>query len=426
MISWKDVKQLLAYRNGNTWVSTLSLNIDGHRFPKRKEFMVVFKNLVKQKRAELDQTALAPEVRQSIEEDFEKMEAYLDQLDRNHHRGILIYSCSQKGLWLPLLFPVPLQSKMTVLPHPYTLPLTALLDQFPKYAVVLVSQERARIFEVYLGEITEHSEIYDEIPGKVHDPSSKEYKSMDEYGLAERRIERRGRRSDSPAGGGNSESGVYGLAERKIERHVENHVRHHYKRIAETTFTFFKDHQFDWLILGGQEENRASFEEVLHHDLKERIIARIKSDPKSSLPSVYEESLAKIREVEWDRKDALVKRIIEANRPLGRGVLGLRPTLHALAQGVVQTLVVQGGAERPGARCRSCGNLNEGGATCPECGSQTDPVPDLLEEIIEKAIAQSAQIVHLSNHPILEQLGGVGALLRYQPAKNTNIAKGAA
>ncbi|MDC4225897.1 MAG: hypothetical protein MPW15_17025 [Candidatus Manganitrophus sp.] len=325
-------------------VSTLSLNIDGRRFPKRKEFMVVLKNLLKQTRTDLESKTLAPEIRQSIEEDFEKMEGYLgNRFERNHHRGVLIYSCSQKGLWLPLAFPVPLRSKLVVLPHPYTLPLTALLDQYPKYAVVLVSQERARIFEVYLGEITEHSEIYDEIPGKVHDPSSKEYKSMEEYGLAERRIERRGRRSDSPVGGGNSESGVYGLAERKIERHVGSHVRHHFKRIADITSTYFRDHHFDWLIVGGQEENRSGFEETLHHDLKERIIGRIKTDPKLSLPEVYEETLRLIQEVEWSQKDQLLKQIAEANQPYGLGVFGVGPTLHALGQGAVQTLVVQEG-----------------------------------------------------------------------------------
>lgn len=427
MISWKDVKELLAYENGNTWVSTLSLNIDGRRFPKRKEFMVVLKNLLKQTRTDLESKTLAPEVRQSIEEDFEKMEGYLgNRFERNHHRGVLIYSCSQKGLWLPLAFPVPLRSKLVVLPHPYTLPLTALLDQYPKYAVVLVSQERARIFEVYLGEITEHSEIYDEIPGKVHDPSSKEYKSMEEYGLAERRIERRGRRSDSPVGGGNSESGVYGLAERKIERHVGSHVRHHFKRIADNTSTYFRDHHFDWLIVGGQEENRSGFEETLHHDLKERIIGRIKSDPKLSLPEVYEETLRLIQEVEWSQKAQLVKQIAEANQPYGLGVFGVGPTLHALGQGAVQTLVVQEGVDLAGARCPSCGHLNAGNPACPECGVPTDPVADLVEETIEQAISQSAQIAYVPRHPLLEQSGGMGALLRYQPAKNTNLAKGAA
>lgn len=427
MISWKDVKKLLAYENGKYWATTLSLNVDGHRFPKRDEFMVTFKNLVKQTQAGLDAAALAPETRQSVEEDFEKIEGYLrDRFDRKNHRGVLIYSCAQTGLWLPLAFPVPLRSKLTVLPQPYTLPLTALLDQYPKYAVVLVSQERARIFEVYLGEVVEHSQIYDEVPGKVHDPGSSEYKSMPQHGLAERRLERRGRRSESPVGGGNSESGVYGLAERKIERHIDQHVRRHFKRIAEITFDFFRERRFDWLILGGQPGNVSEFESTLHRYLAPRIVGRIRPDPKMALPEVLAESLAVIQQAEAAQKDELIRRIREANGPNGLGVLGLAPTLHALMQGGVQTLAVQAGLALPGRRCPSCGRLVLREERCPDCGTATEPAADIVEEAVEEAIQQGAQVVHLAQHPALSESGGMAALLRYQPARNTNAAKGAA
>lgn len=427
MISWKDVKKLLAYENGKHWVTTLTLNIDGHRFPKRDEFMVTFKNLVKETQAGLDAMTLAPEVRQSVEEDFEKIEGYLrNRFDRNQHRGLVIYSCAQTGLWLPLASPVPLRSKLTVMPRPYTLPLTGLLDQYPKYAVVLVSQERARIFEVYLGEIVEHSEIYDEVPGKVHDPGSSEYKSMPQHGPAERRFERRGRRSESPVGGGISESGVYGLAERKIERHVATHVRHHFKRISEITFDFFREHHFDGLILGGQPENVSEFESTLHRYLTPRIVGKVKSDPKIALPEVLAESLTVIQQAEAAQKDELIRRVKEASYPNGLGVLGLAPTLHALMQGAVQTLIVDGPA-LPGARCPSCGHLAlQEERACPDCGTATEPVIDLIEEAVEEAILQGAQVVHLPQHPALSGSGGMGALLRYQPARNTNGAKGAA
>ncbi|MBI3805501.1 MAG: hypothetical protein HY282_17265 [Nitrospirae bacterium] len=428
MISRNDVKKLLAFENGDAWVTTLSLNVDGRALPKRQGYSLVFKNLLKQTRADLEQAALSPQIRASIEADFNRMEAYLrDEFQRSHHRGLLIYACSRKGLWQPLSFPVPLRSKLVVQPHPYTLPLTSLLDQYPKYGVVVVSQERARIFEVYLGEIVEHSEIYDEVPGKVHDPESREFKSMAWYGLAERRLERRGRRSESGVGGGNSESSVYGLAERKIERHVENHVRHHFKRIADTTFTFFRDHHFDSLILGGQPENVNGFESTLHRYLASRIIGRIKGDPKSSLPELLEESLQVIQQAESEQKDQLIQRIKDANGPNGLGVLGLAPTLHALMQGGVQTLVVHDGATLPGGRCPSCGHLTlQEEAACPDCGTATEPIPDLVEEAIEEAILQGAQVVHLQQHPVLSESQGMAALLRYQPARNTNVAKGAA
>jgi|SRR5579884_314278 len=427
MISWNDVKQLIAFESKPYWVTTLSLNIDGRHFPKREEYNVVFKNLVRETRTQIDRAGLTEAARQSVEQDFEKIERYLlDQFERNHHRGLLIYACAGKDLWQPLAFPIPLRSKLVVQPHPYTLPLTALLDEYPRYCVVILSQERARIFEVYLGEILEHSEIYDELPGKVHDSSSKEYKAIGPYGRRERRIERRGRRSNRPVGGGNSESGVYGLAERKIERHLESHVRQHFKRIADITFSFFKDHHFNWLILGGQTEKVAAFEEVLHSDLKSRMIGTLKADPKSSLAAIHEESLRLIQEAERDQRDRLIRRIAEANYPDGLGVLGITPTLEALKQQAVQILVVESASQLSGARCTVCSHMTFSASNCPDCGGITEPINDLVEEAVEEAILQSAQIIHVPSHPILERSGGIGALLRYRPAKNTNLAKGAA
>jgi peptide subunit release factor 1 (eRF1) len=63
--------------------------------------------------------------------------------------------------------------------------------------------------------------------------------------------------------------------------------------------------------------------------------------------------------------------------------------------------------------------------TCPDCGTATEPVADLIEEAVEEAIMQGAEVVHLPQ-PALSEYGGMGALLRYQPAKNTEAAKGAA
>ncbi len=51
-----------------------------------------------------------------------------------------------------------------------------------------------------------------------------------------------------------------------------------------------------------------------------------------------------------------------------------------------------------------------------ECGTPTHPATDLVEEGIEQAISQSAQIVSVPRNPLLEQSGRLGALLRYPPA----------
>lgn len=415
MMSLKDVKRLLAFENDGYPVSTLTLNVDGRRFPKREEYMIPFKNLVKEAREWLKRQEIDQKGSQSIDEDLDKMEIYLrDQFQRNHHRSVVMTSCSRKGLWQTFAFPVPLRPNLTIDSSPYTRPLTSLLDQYGRYCAVLVSSERARIFEVYLGEIEEHSEIFEELPGKVHDPSSKEYKSLGEYGLAERKIQRRSRKSGSRIWGA---GGDYGLAENKIGRHTEDHVKKHLKRVAEMTFSYFKDNAFDHLILGGQVETLVDFEPMLHSYLQSRIVGRINTDPKAHFPEVFAETQKLIGQVEWEQKDRLIREIADASRQGGLGALGREATFDALVQGAVHTLVIQEEFHVPGARCDSCNYLSPAAGKCPRCGGDLQPAVDLMEEAVEEAISQRAEIYHISGHPMLDVQGGMAAKLRFRLAE---------
>jgi len=422
MISVKDLKELLAFENGVDRITTLALNVDGRRFPKRDDYMVVFKNLVKKTRDALKAEPIDQEARQSIEEDLTKMDRYLrDQFNRNHERSVLIFSCSRKGLWRPFAFPIPLRSSLTVDPRPYTRPLTSLLDQYERTCAVIVSSERARIFDVYLGEMEEHSEIFDELPGKVQDPSSREYKSTGEYGLAQRKIERRSRKSGSGISGGE-----YGLAESRIERHTEEHVKKHLRRVSETTFSFFEDHAFDHLILGGQAEILAEFEPMLHSYLQSRLIGKINTDPKLSLPQLLKETEDLTQKVEWEEKDRIIREIAETSQQGGLGVLGRSATFDALKQRAVYRLVIQEEFQAAGAICPVCNYVNGQPGACPRCGAELQPVADLNEEAVEQAISQDAQVYHISSHPILDVREGIGARLRFPLSEAAPASEGEA
>lgn len=413
MISINDVRKLLSFENGNHRVCSLTLNVDGRRFPKRQEYLVEFKNLVKEAEEGLGKEGISSEALESIQKDFQKMESYLEnEFQRGQERSVMIFSCSAKGLWQTFAFPVPLRSSLAILPRPYTRHLTSLLDQYKRYCTVLISKEQAKIFDVYQGEIQDRSEIFEELPGKVRYPSSKEYKSGDEYGLSERRIERRSRRSGNGISGGE-----YGLGENRVERHVADHVRRHLHRIAQMTFSFFQEDGFDYLIIGGQEEIVSQFEPMLHSYLQPRVAGRIKADPKFPLSEVLEEALQMVQSIELDHKYKLLRRIADGASQQGLGVLGIQPTLDALAQGAIHTLAVFEGANAAGARCPSCGYLNLEQGPCPHCRTETETVPDLIEEAVEEAILEGAEIVYLPQHPLLENAGGIGGLLRFQPAK---------
>jgi len=89
-------------------------------------------------------------------------------------------------------------------------------------------------------------------------------------------------------------------------------------------------------------------------------------------------------------------------------------TLDALGERRVATLIVSRGFATPGSRCRRCGWLvaGVGTAPCPECGTPTDPLADVVEAAIASALGQDADVQPCEGAE-LEALGSLGAIERF-------------
>ena len=92
---------------------------------------------------------------------------------------------------------------------------------------------------------------------------------------------------------------------------------------------------------------------------------------------------------------------------------GLAPTLSALVERRVDTLVVSDGFEAPGLRCPACDWLGVKGRACPVCDTAMDLVDDVVEEAIEAALTQSCRVEVCRDNADLDVLGRVAAMLRF-------------
>jgi peptide subunit release factor 1 (eRF1) len=81
--------------------------------------------------------------------------------------------------------------------------------------------------------------------------------------------------------------------------------------------------------------------------------------------------------------------------------------LDALNQARVETLLI-------GENFRASGRVDfEAGLLLPEGAESGEPVEDIVEPAIEKAIEQSATAMVVRHHDDLGSLGGIGAVLRF-------------
>ena len=363
------VRKLAEWSSNGAPVSTLYLDVDGRRFPRREDYMVRAEGLF----AQLKEQAAGDKVaKRSVKGDVDRFTDFLNGLDRGNNRGVALFSSSEAGLWEEVLVPRSLQDRAVIADHPYVLPLEAMIETYESFCTVIVDREKARLFLARVGRIEEATDVFDEVPGQ-HDQG--------------------------------------GWSQARFQRHIEELVGRHLKHVGEVLLRYFKRRDFDHLILAGPDEIVPAFEEGLHDYLKRRVVARTTLPMHAGVDAVLQKSLQVEEELEEQRERETLERL-EAEAAAGRlGVTGLGHALKALNEGRVDTLVVPFGRTEKGFRCPQCDWLAVNGKTCPRCGADFEEVPDVIEAAVETALRQSSRVQTLDRNDAGDR--EVGALLRY-------------
>jgi len=86
--------------------------------------------------------------------------------------------------------------------------------------------------------------------------------------------------------------------------------------------------------------------------------------------------------------------------------IGLPDCLAAVNACAVQTLIVPGDGLVPGYECGRCGALSTDADSCPDWGTAALPVPDIIEEMVIRALEGGAQIsvIHGAHSPVAARL----------------------
>lgn len=388
-LNQREVQQLAAFQARPYLVLSIYLNADG----RAREPGVVRSQahaLLHQARMELESRwdRLAHAVREAARADLERCRAFVDSfLPHGACRGLAVFSCAGRHWWQHFSVPRPVPDRILWDFDPLVLPAVRLLEDYPQTGVVLLDWKEGRYFGSRLGEVEELRVVRDEVPGRVRVGS------------------------------------WYGLADKRIERHIEDHVRRHVQHVAAEARRIFEAWPITWLLVGGNAELFEDFRHCLVYTLRQRWAKELKLPAHASLEEVREAVLAAEQELEHQRETALLQQLYDEWRAGAYGVVGVAETLRALAAGEVQTLISDASLQRPGFRCETCGSLSEAGDRCPLCGATSlRACADLVDEAIEDTLAQGGQAEVVGDQEEFRRDGGLGALLRFRlrPATGTS------
>lgn len=365
MFSHTDLQELLSFEvNGNKKVLSLYLNADISQDSRET---------IKQRAKSLLREA-GPE----FAEDAAVIERYMDHSYDWSKPGLAIFSCAAHDFLRIYPAGVAFRNRLRLQNKPYVKPVAHLLDFYAHYGVILVDRVGARFFEYHLGEL-QHTE------GSMGEEVGKP--------IGDRQHIRVGNNGD---------------------RQENEVVQRNWRQIAADATEFFTSRQVRRLFLGGTAENVAQFRDHLPKQLQSCVAGTFSIDMDASETEVKARSLTLLQEVNAKREEELVQNMVTTAAKNGNAVTGLPATLHSAYEGRVQTLIISDGYRVPGYVYKDSGYLSASLVIDrPEAVGEPQEVEDVVEAAVNRVLAHGGHVEVITDNPALEQIGRIGAILRY-------------
>src|SRR3954452_3558257 len=195
--------------------------------------------------------------RKSLEQDVEKIRDYVKQVEPSAN-GLAIIACSGAEIFeaVPLSAPIP-EHRLYISDYPHLSPRARLVDDYPKFVVLLADTHSARIF-VVAGNAVEQTQ-------HVESPKTRRHK-------------------------------MGGWSQARYQRHIENYHLHHAKEVIDTLARVVRDEGIASIILAGDEVIVPLLKDQLPKELAEKIVDSVKLDIRAPEHDVLAAAMATMRD----------------------------------------------------------------------------------------------------------------------------------
>lgn len=315
--------------------------------------------------------------RRSLEQDFARIEKYLATELQPSTNGLAIFASSaSNALFEAVQLAVPLlEHWLYISDQPQLYPLARLDSQYPRYAAVLVDTTAARIFVFAAGQLVTQREVQG--------------------------VKTRGH------------GGIGGWAQSRYQRHVENAHLHLIKDVVRALERVVRDEEIPSIILAGDEVALPLIKDQLPKGLADKVVQDIHLPAYAAAHEVLSATVEVLARHNAETDRDRVAEVLAAYRGNGLGVVGVEATRDALEKGQVEELLIsatlQAITPAPGGEGRAEATIERGGATIAAAGAA-----QVADELVTRARQTAARITFIEEAALLQEFGGVAALLRFR------------
>lgn len=316
--------------------------------------------------------------RESFDQDAARINSFLEEEARASANGIVIFACAAADLFAGAQLDAPIEENhLYVFDQPHLYPLARLLDQYPRYAVLVSDTNAARIF----------------VFGRGRTLDSEEIQNVKTKNIS--------------AGG---------WSQMRFQRHMENYHLHHAKEVVDALERVVNEDRIEHVILSGDEATIIPIlREQMPKQLLDKVVDVINLDIDTPEHEILESTMKTLRVHDAVTDAEKVKEMLDQYRSGGLGVVGVAETLAALSNGQVDELLVSASLREIQYSEQQVDKVLAAYAPGAD-GEQPDASePHMVaDELVRRAQQTSARVTFIEDTSLLAGVGGVGATLRYR------------
>jgi peptide chain release factor subunit 1 len=325
--------------------------------------------------------------RESFDRDAEKITRYIAEEVRPSANGIAIFACAGAGDFFEAVqLDAPIESnRLFVYKQPHLYPLARLMDQYPRYAVLLADTNFARIFVFSRNRTLESKEIQGV---KTH------------------------------------HTDIGGWSQNRYQRHIEEYHLQHAKEVVEALHRIVEKDQAEHVILAGDETTIIPLlREQMPKALLEKVIDVVRLDINTPEHEVLQTTLEALRAHDAETDAEKVGRLLDEYRADGLAVVGVADTLAALSNGQVEELLISASLRNIRYDEREVNKVLEAYAPLADTEADASEPRMIADELVSRAQQLSAaRVTFIEDESLLNGVGGTGALLRYKIEEGARAA----
>ena len=316
--------------------------------------------------------------RESFDQDTERITKFLEDEARASANGIAIFACAAADFFEGAQLDAPIEeNQLYVFDQPHLYPLARLLDQYPRYAVLVADTNAARIFVFGRGRTLDSEEIQNV------------------------------KTKHTQAGG---------WSQMRFQRHMENYHLHHAKEVVDTLDRVVTEDRIEHVILSGDEAMIIPIlREQMPKHLLDKVVDVVNLDINTPEHELLESTMKTLRVHDAVTDAEKVKEMLDQYRAGGLGVVGVAETLAALSNGQVDEVLVSASLREIQYSEQKVDKVLAAYAPGAD-GEQPDASEPRMvaDELVRLAQQTSARVTFIEDTSLLAEVGGVGATLRYR------------